>query len=285
MKRHTLVPLFLFPLAALAADPFACVDPDVVDAFIDWHADARYSTALPPALREVPFPAEFELVATRFRDSGVTAAFRTEQDRTAAFSASVRAVAAAGWEAKSNPAEPRGFQTVTMSDWGWTCRSGRPEAISITAKPRPDHTLLAVTVHTRPGRAACGARPEWSIPLRQYVPDFDVPGDARVERNTAGGGDDEYSARLTVAAKLSREEILEHFGEQLREQDWDFDSAWSGRSSAGTVWTSADESGAPLYGTLRVVETSPGLFYLRFSVVSFDAVNRSGGSHTVVYEP
>lgn len=95
--------------------------------------------------------------------------------------------------------------------------------------------------------------------------------------NGSGGGGDEYSADLVISTGMSPDALLQYFGDQLREQGWMPDSAWSGRVTSGTLWTSTDSNEKLLSGTLRVAQASAEVFHVRFTIVSLAPENYFSG--------
>ena len=105
-----------------------------------------------------------------------------------------------------------------------------------------------------------------------------MPANAKLSRNSSGGGGDEYSAYIVVSTTMSRDELLRHFDDQILDQLWLADTGWSGNSSSGSVWSETGTNNDALIGELRVAEASIGVFNVRFTVSSVDPDNYYGGT-------
>lgn len=286
MMHRALILLFL-PFPTLAADPFACVDPDIVDAFIGnpYAEPARYSTELPAEAADLPLPADLELVGSMTRGSNVTIAYKSGLDADAALSGSVESLKGAGWkEPEPDPANPflRGFHSGSAPSTTMLCRQAEPGALSIRARNRSGHALLTFSLYRHQEGTQCAAEPLTArlldFSLQRYIPNLEVPEGAEVRHNGGGGSNDEYSTRVVVLTTLSRDALLRHFDDQIRTQGWTADSGWSGGMTAGTVWTRNDSNDRPLVGTMRIAEASDGVFNARFTVISVTPADDFGGS-------
>lgn len=286
MMHRALILLFL-PFPALAADPFACVDPDIVDAFIGnpYAEPARYSTELAAEAASLPLPADLELVGSMTRGANVTVAYTSERDADAALSGSVESLKGAGWtEPEADPGNPfsRGFRGGSAPSTTVLCRQAEPGALSIQARNRSGDALLTFSLHRHEERTPCAAEPVAArlleISLQRYIPSLQVPEGAEVRHNGSGGSNDEYRTSVVISTTLSRDGLLRHFDDQVRAQGWTADSGWSGGMTAGTVWTRNDANDRPLVGTMRIAEASDGVFNARFSVMSVAPADDFAGS-------
>ena len=114
MIRRCLVLLFL-PLAAFADDPFACVDTDVLDAFVgDWYSSAQYSTELPPEAASLAVSPRFELVGSMKAGSDTKIVYKSGQEPGAALVSSIELLESAGWKDQgSEHGFVRGFRSAS----------------------------------------------------------------------------------------------------------------------------------------------------------------------------
>jgi hypothetical protein len=278
MIRYALISLIL-PIAAFADDPFACVDSRVVDAFVNhWHEEApRYSTSLPAKAAALNLPADLEFVGSKLSGSNMTVAYTSDQPTKVAFASSLESLEAAGWKPLSEHNWHGGFQTRAVPMSSTLCHGSEPESMSVTAKEHPESALLLISLYAQESHSqVCrrSAEPRtWITPLQKYLPILDTPAGARASRNGSGGGDDEYSANITLSTTMSRDDLLQYFDDQIRAQGWVADSGWSGSSTVGTVWTRPDPKGQPLIGTMRIATARDGVFHARFTVISMEPDN------------
>lgn len=270
---HRALILLLLPFAAQADDPFACVDPDVVDAFLDsqYVESARYSTGLPAEAPDLPLPAELELVGSRATDSHFSIAYRFDGNAEVALSNSLESLKHAGWTDASTGGGgyQKGFRGGAVTRSTILCHQSEPGPLNIEAWGRARDALLEVSLFRHPVGHLCAAAPVTSSPVPElYLPDLELPQGAGMQRSRTEGGGEEYSAVVVVSTTLSPGALLRHFDEQIRTQGWTADSAWSGDRTVGSVWTRDDPRGQPVIGTLRIAEVSSGVLNARFTVIS-----------------
>ena len=291
MMHRVLILLFL-PFPALAADPFACVDPDIVDAFVGnpYAEPAQYSTELPAEAADLPLPADLELTGSMTRGANVTVAYTSAQEAEAALAASVESLKRAGWqEPQPHPANPfhRGFHDASGPSTTVLCREDEPGALSVQARNRAGDSLLTFSLQRQGERSPCTTVPVTAplleLPLSRYLPKLEVPKGAKIRNSGGGGSNHEYGTSVVVSTTLSRDDLLRHFDEQIRAQGWTADSGWSGGMTAGTVWTRSDAENRPLVGTMRIAEAAEGVFNARFSVMSVAPAEDAGGGSWSAY--
>jgi hypothetical protein len=284
MKLYFFAPLLL-PMTALADDPLACVDPDIRAVFlgpveIGYRHTMRYSTTLPARFEDVPVPPDLEFVGSQTVGEQVTAAYASGDDIQGLLASAVEELQSAGWErAGFGRGDDSGFRTMNDDHSALLCRESAPGAVSVSTMKRAGRTYLLVSLH---GTTVCdivkGDWPRHSISLEDYLPVLDVPPGADVHRRGRGGGGDEYSSDAILSTPTKRDALLRHFDDQLRQQGWTRDSAWSGAATAGTLWTKSDRDGKPLFGTFRLAQAGSELFHARFTVISVDPAKYSSGS-------
>jgi hypothetical protein len=280
MTSRTLLLLFL-PLAAFADDPFACVDKDVFDAFVGGtYGPARYSTDLPADAGDLKLPAEFELIGARTAGSSTTVAWKSAKDAGAALASSIAAFEGAGWKEAGAFSPFRGFHSGSGPQFAQLCRASAAESLEITTRERAADTLVLVSRHWLDEWRQCGGQaiPFGRPALDVYLPDLEVPDGAELRQSGSSGGGDEYSTSAVVLTRLDREDLLEHFNEQINTQGWVAESDWAGGTTAGTVWTRRGSNGQLLVGTMRVAEAAEGVFNARFTVISVSPGDYSDGS-------
>lgn len=270
MIRRSLVLLFL-PLAAFADDPFACVDPDVLDAFVgDWYSSAQYSTELPTEAASLAVFPQFELVGSMTAGSDTKIVYKTSQEPGAALVSSIALLEGAGWKDRgSEYGFVRGFQSASAPQLAHLCHRPEAQSLEILTKERSGHTLLLFSLRQEQDWRTCrGSMARLSPSLQDYLPNLQAPDDAEVHESGSSGGGDEYSADAVVSTALSRADLLQHFDEQIRTQGWVADSDWSGSTTVGTVWTRRGSKDQLLVGTMRLAEAGQGLYSARFTIIS-----------------
>lgn len=283
MPRRTLILLFV-PLAALADDPFACVDPEFADAFLGlWTGGSpQYSTELPADAPELPLPASLELAGSMTSNGSITIAYYSEADAETVLSQGTESLRAGGWQEVGIGDYMRGFRTGATPLMATLCHPAQSATVSMQSSAQNGRTLLTALVYPDRGQMACGESAgienRFEPPLMRYVPNLLVPADAEASDMGSGGGGDEYGTHVVLATTLDREALLRHFDDQIRAQGWTPDSAWSGGMTAGTVWTRSGPGDSPLVGTMRLAQAAEGVFNARFTVMSVAPETHHGGN-------
>lgn len=276
MKK--IAPLFLIlPAAVFGDDPFACVDPDIVDAFLGnaYSGRSTYSTDLPPALAGLRVPDTFWLIGSEVNNRKVQAVYKTRQSPDAAVPTAVDTLAGGEWRSMPNLGHmPRGgFQTRVTPVSAIMCRDSEPGILSIHASMSQAQTLLTYTLNTYSEERDCSSfdeqaamRGRGDLAFWDKLPQLALPGDVQSTNAGMGGGGNEYHSRITVTGGMDRDSLLSFLGDQVRDQGWVFDSGWSGNYSAGSVWSKKSPEGETLIGMLHAFGESGDSYDVRFGL-------------------
>ncbi len=274
MNRLVLLTLAV-STASFADDPFACVDPDVADAFLGgWYqSPPTYSTSLPDNFAELNVPARFTLVGSQVGDSHMSVVYKTEMNTEGALSSAVSAMTDAGWtKMEDHGMSARGgFQTTTRPKSASLCRDHKPRVLSAIAHSKSGQTYVSYSMHSQIQSQPCGeptltARFNPYRTLSGHLSVLNLPEDARSSNVGGGGSGDEINSRVDVLTAMSRAELLSFFGDQIQNQQWVFDTNWSGELSSGSLWTLDTPDDGMLIGTLHIIGPSVGAVRVQFGV-------------------
>jgi hypothetical protein len=290
MKRLAGVFLVVTSHAFASTDPFECVDPDVAAAFLgSWHQDQpAFSTTIPEDFVTLSVPDGFVVVGSQSSSSHRSVVYKTDEDDPAtAMSNSLDALRKDGWALVEQNLRGgfAGFQTHTRPSTRVVCRDSDPGVMNVTSAERAGETLISFGIYAQHASQTCADMSEkhgallGRMSLSEHMPSLTLPSGAKTTEMGMGGSGDEMSSRVIVHSNHSREELLGVLGEQVRNQDWRYDSGWSGSVSSGSVWSLSNEDG-PIVGVLRITEASSAVFNIRFSMspVSVDKRAFSAGS-------
>ena len=276
MNRFVLLILSV-STASFADDPFACVDPDVANAFLGgWYqSPPSYSTSVPDEFVKLHIPARLTLVGSQVGDSNMSVVYQTEMSAKAALSRAVIALTDAGWieMADQRMSAMRGFQSSMRPQSTSLCRDDQPAALSVIAISKSGQTYVSYSMHSQLQSQACGepaAAARISVPrtLMAHLPILRLPEDAKSSNVGAGGSGDEVNSRVDVLTTMSRAGLLSFLGDQIQNQQWVFDTNWSGELSSGSLWTLDTPDDGMLIGTLHIFGPSVSAVRVRFSVSS-----------------
>lgn len=284
MKRLLLLILFI-PLISFGDDPFACVDQEFRQAFLPGHPVAyEYSTDLPAGFPGHVAPANSRLVGSQLGDTHVSVAYVVDGDIEAAMDEVTASMSENGWidvgEAFGGPRG--GFQATEIPKYRQLCHDDGPQVLTISAREGGLSPLISISSNSRIGLRSCEELANRSryayrhMGLQQELPVLKLPDDVRSTNQGSGGGGDEYETRVSVSTDMGRQSLVTLLNDQIRDQGWSFDSAWSGSRSTGSAWIKQSEQGDSLVGMLHAYGENSGSFSLLFSI-RLDNSTASGG--------
>ena len=267
----------IFPVAAIADDPFACVDPEFATAFLGTGYQGRpaYSTKLPDAFDELRVPDTFELVGSETNAYSLRAVYKTTEDSTVALSNVVDLLTEDDWRdvASIMAMRMRGFQSGTIPKMARVCRDTEPGLLSINVSDSSDQTYLSFSM-TNYGvgqtcddlQAQSNAFSRRGTNLWIDLPTLDLPEDAQSSNAGSGGGGNEYHSDVVVMTEMSRSSLVSYLGDQMRDQGWEPDTSWSGALSSGSIWSRKSSEDETLIGILHAYGESPNTSHVRIGI-------------------
>ena len=100
--RYAYLLILAIAHSAYAEDPFACVDPDVADAFLgdSYRGRGEYLTSIPQGFVNLAVPSGLSLVGSQKANSMTTVVYKTSMGADQALGSAVRAMTEAGWTEK-----------------------------------------------------------------------------------------------------------------------------------------------------------------------------------------
>ena len=283
MKRLIFACL-IFPVTAIADDPFACVDHEFAAAFLGtgYHHRPEYSTELPDAFDGLPVPDTFELVGSETNDHSLRAVYKTTENPSDALSNVVDLLTEDGWRdvASIMAMRMRGFQSRTIPKMARVCRDTEPGLLSITVSEASSQTYLSFSMTNYGEGQTCddleaqsNAFSRRGTSLWNDLPALDLPEDAQSSNAGSGGGGNEYHSDVVVMTEMSRSGLVSHLGEQMRDQGWELDTSWSGALSSGSIWSGKSSADETLIGILHAYGELPNTSHVRISIT----LARTGG--------
>ena len=290
MNRYVLLILAL-PIVGVADNPFACVESDFAEAFLDeWYKERpTYSTSKPDKLVDIKLPEQFKLVGSNVTTFEFTVIYKTKAGANHAFSSVMDALEEDGW---TNMADIRlmqqaVFRSHSMPTMAVVCRDDQPGILAIAFEQKSEQTFLSFSGYhvlpESPGTLGIGCNFVAPKPnaiseiLRSNLPVLILPDDAREHGSGQSDRGDEVHLRIVFSTTMSRQELLDHFADQLHEQAWAIDSNWSGKQAAGSMWSFEPPNAGTLIGELHISGSANDAYRVRFVVwpaVGRDAVAR-----------
>ena len=264
--------------SAYADDPFACVDPDVADAFLGdpYRGRGEYSTTVPDGFVDLSLPSGLSLVGSQTVDSMTTVVFKANMGRDQALNAAVGAMAQSGW-AENDQQQRRvrgGFQTSSRPTTAMVlCNDDYSGALSVIASDKSGQTFVSYVQHIT--SQSCGVKEPAQVrhnpsEMMRLVPTLKLPDGARASNTGMGGNGHQVSSHVDVSGALSRSDLSSFLENQIRDQDWEFQTSWSSHHSSGSVWALDTVGDGLLIGTLHLFDSGVDPIRVRFSVTPAD---------------
>lgn len=272
MRRAILFFLFLSGVSN-ADDPFACVDPDIADAFLgnSYHGRPEYSTVIPDGFVRLNVPQEFSLVGSQMRGSMTTVVYKAGMNADRAMKSAVGALAESGWSENDDRRRPgrRGFQTRSASAATVVCHDDDTGALSVIANDRSGQTFVSYVQHAE--SQSCGdqpvARPRHDpSEIMSQLPVLKLPDSVKAANTGMGGDGEEVHSHVDISEASGRTELQSYLEDQIRNQRWEYQTRWSSHYSSGSVWTLHTAEDDVFIGTLHVYDSDADPIRVRFSV-------------------
>ncbi len=278
MMARTMALLFFATLlssASWAQDLLACVDPDIRQTLLSQGLDGDrvVSRSVPEALSDIPTPEGFEFVGSSVSKLQTSVAYKTNLATDTAVGIVAEALETAGWSSVTSPGMlSGGFVNNAQLSYLALCREG--EILTAAARQLDDSTFVNLTILNR-GTVSCDAlspavNVTRSLGVAQFLPRLSLPEDARFAGDTALGvsgsstGNRTASTTISVVTQLTAQDLIGHFGRQLEDQRWTYDSGWFGGLSAGTTWSARPNDDVHLIGVLEIVSLEDSRYQASF---------------------
>ena len=281
--------LFLVAATASAQDDLlACVDPDVRAGLLPGLAEETtvVSRDFPEFLSGVAPSDELEFIGSSVAPFETVAAYKTGLPTGDAFGTAAGMLDEAGWRVFEIQTPVRGgFVTGAQPppQFGTFCRDDRALHAIAAEVEGTTYVRLSLWPDVGPGpyQEIPGALDSFGLPptgesdLYEHMPTLVIPRQTTV-LNPSGGyiiGAGGFPAtgrsigtEIELETDLSAQSLLEHYGQQLQDQGWRLDTAWSGESSSGSAWTRSPDGGPELAGLLDTVGLAESGYRASFRV-------------------
>lgn len=232
-----------------AADPLACLDPLVAAAFLSGYGTQGIPSItqdIPATLDGVQDHEALSLIGVSVTSHSANVALESTQSLSASAKLVKRLLKDRGWsEIKLYRSNQRGFQApggVSASNNLTMCADGKGN-MSVMTQSHEGTTIVNLVKHNNGynrRNVSCDYQKAIRSDLRSAdsMPLLELPENAK----HAGGfgtsnSSRESSSNAEFELSMSGPQLLAHFDAQLEDQGWQFDSAWDGKVSHGSVWT------------------------------------------------
>ena len=284
MHRLAIVCLFL-PAVALADDPFACVSPEVREAFLTGYpVSSEYSTKLPIGFPEHGVPPGTSLVGSQLNETYARVVYAASANVGDAVEFITTSLARDGWIDLGNPqaGSTAGFQVGSPRLHRQLCHDNGTRILSIGTNGTEGSRLVAVSMFADPESSSCEERstenrsPHDQMALFHEMPDLILPDDVDSNHRGSGGSGREFESHISVATDVSRDNLVALLDDQIRDQGWSFDASWTGTRSSGSSWYKESAEGQEMIGMLHSYGANSTAYNLRFSITVDNADSNVG---------
>jgi hypothetical protein len=267
--------LLVVPISAIASDPLDCVDTGFVRAFFGGHGSTpvSYSTEIPEDFEVRDVPAEMKLVGSRNEKTATTVIYSANQPVRDAYSGLADALSEQGWEDITYARTPsrRGFQSADHIVVAEYCRDNDDTNLAVVVSDRSGQTLVSLEQYEQKTLLGClRLVREKGRDLRDRLPILAPPDGAKTSNVRKITNGHEISTSVDVSAGLGHHELLGYFGDQIQDQNWAIQTAWTSDLSSGSVWTRHTSDHGILVGTLHVYGVRADPARVRFSIDTAD---------------
>lgn len=271
-------------------DLLACVDPDVREGLRIGAAGRGevVSLEVPEELVGVAVPENLEFIGSSETPIYTVAAYKTDSMPGDALEAVSAMLGEAQWR-EYRPVGPTrgGFVNVDRPLNQSLCRDRT--RIGISSRRAENATYVSMNILELVEETSCddllsesrstvfGRSPRFVV--HDHMPTLTLPEGARtidpqlavLGSGSFSGSDRFLNTRVDIETDLSAQELAEHFAQQLRDQGWSDDAAWSGEVSSGSVWLATPEAELNLMGLLDVIALDETVYQATFRASSLEA--------------
>ena len=262
-------------------DPYSCVDPEFREAFGTYVYQATapiYRLDLPDIFSNLDLPKTLTLVGSQSSshlwNQQSRVVFKVEGDKAVGLATGIKILEKSGWRVKPiRSFFGGGFASEFRQNIVTACQEGGAEVLTVSTRNSKIGSLLELSVNSGHQANSCAELQSSALDpidfrlLERFLPDLNLPLDATGRRFGSGGDDKEYGSHAMVEYGAGREALVSFLGEQIRNQGWKSEGQWAVSSSSGTIWSMSVEDPGELFGQLVAIESSPGTFNVRFSVI------------------
>ena len=276
--KHLILVYFLMSAAAVADDPFACADPEIVAALLGSGPEGKsqYSTELPAAFSELRVPDSLHLMGSASNPMTVRAVFETSADPDTAIAQTVELLVEDGWRdlASLMPIPRGGFQSNLIPRMAHLCRDTEPGLLSVSANDAGGQRFVSLSINNFGQLQTCQAMDARAAGVAaanggniyQDMPELKLPDGVQSTNTGMGGSPGEFHSGVLAKTTMSRASLISYVGDQIRNQGWVMDTNWSGNLSAGSIWSKKSSEDQTIIGTLHAYGVSSDTHHVRFSI-------------------
>ena len=284
--------LFLVAATASAQENLlACVDPDVRAGLLPGLAEETtvVSRDFPELLSGVAPSDGLEFIGSSVAPFETTAAYKTGLPTGDAFGTAAGMLDEAGWRLfEIQTPVSGGFVTSAQPtpQFGTFCRDDQALHVVAAEVEGATYVRLSLWPDVGPCEEIPGGMDSFAFPptgepdLYEHMPTLVIPEEAAVLNPSGGyiigaggfpGTGRSVGTEIELETNLSAQSLLEHYGQQLEDQEWRLDTAWSGESSSGSAWTRSPDGGPELAGLLDMLALAGSGYRASFRVAWRDS--------------
>lgn len=264
---------------ALADDPLACLDPDVVRTLLATPAEGSIEITRERAagFPRIALPAEFELIGSRVSSFASMIALKSSLPIEETKTRVEQLVTRSGWER---------FGELTQGNGGGFQSRGRiptsasmPESMTFCSDVQGNLTIALARSPSGGSYVTLWAPlRESPNPCQSYrnaerleagqshqLPALYLPEDGIGYPDGGGRGPNSETSTAYLKSDRTIPALLDFFARQLADQDWRQEGQWSDPILSGSAWLSQDQSTS---GLLTIIQQGSNHYRLTFAAMS-----------------
>lgn len=204
----------------------------------------------------LPLPADARIVGSLVSPPYSVSALAVPGDRGAVRDDWTERLLETGWTRYEHPSRG-GFESSPVE--GLQFCMGDSVTLNLGVRENPRGGSYVTVMHPSASRYSICEQRERSGFMREresLIPSLAPPAGAIAVGSGSGGGSDEWHARARIDTDLTVDQLVDHYGSQLREAGWDAQSRTAAPGVAVESYTVTDPEGAAWHGVL--VASTPG---------------------------
>ncbi|MEM1141551.1 MAG: hypothetical protein AAGI88_03120 [Pseudomonadota bacterium] len=269
--------------SASAADPFACVDPQVRNAFLNGYSrGVAYTDEMSPSIKPMRLPSEWRLLASWVDGRSEASTFMIQGSVEEGLRQAAQAVEQEGWSVLKGDGweySRVGFMSRASVRGASFCNAEDNRTLTISSQPKPDRVHVSMSFSSRYSQCAEDAqnRTAWMGRSQTMMPSLQIKPQRglSVRGQGSGGNGESYRSNVVVEGEFDRQQILDDLQRQIAEQEWTEQVSWDSDGTSGSAWIRTERaSGKTLTyaGTLEAFSLDDGSMAIRFVVSDLAAL-------------
>ncbi|MEM6483819.1 MAG: hypothetical protein AAF662_02375 [Pseudomonadota bacterium] len=283
MRSLIFLTFALWQASAKADDPFASVDPQVRNAFLNGYSrGVAYTDEMSPSVRPMRLPSEWQLLAFWVDGRSEASTFMIQGSVEEGLRQAAQAVEQTGWRVLEDDgwgSARAGFMSRASVRGAAFCNADDDRTLTIRSQPKPDLVHVSLSFSSRYSQCTQDAqnRMAWMGKSQTMMLSLQIKPQKglSVRGQGSGGNGESYRSNVVVEGEFDRQQILDDLQRQIAEQEWIEQVSWDSDGTSGSAWIRTDRASGKILtcaGTLEAFSLDNGSMAIRFVVSDLAAL-------------